>query len=69
MADDMITHVFDKKGQRLSKQDTFNRLVTLYPNDKYKKQKAAGSIGGSVTHHYIQSNGSDYECMRDLRNI
>lgn len=69
MADDMITYVLNRKGQRLSKKDTFDKLVALNPNDKYKKQKAAGSMGGSVTNNFIKSSGSDYECMRDLKDV
>ncbi len=65
MGSDMITCVFNKKGQVLSKQITFNKLVALYSNDKYKKKKAAGSMGGSVTHNYIKGSNGNYECMRD----
>lgn len=63
----MITDVYKKKGERYSKKDTFDKLVNLNPKDKYNKQKAAGSIGGSVTQGYIESDGNDYKCMKDAR--
>ena len=63
----VITKVFDKKNQVKSKAYTFEELVKLNPNDQYTKQKAAGSIGGSRTHGYLETKGSDYRCTRDQK--
>lgn len=63
----MITKVLSQKGQEISKKDTFEKLVALNPKDRYNKQKAAGSIGGSRTHRYIEVDGTNYKCTRDSK--
>lgn len=63
----MITKVLSKKGQEISKRETFENLVALNPTDKYNKQKAAGSIGGSRTQGYIEVNGINYKCIRNSK--
>lgn len=63
----MITKVLSQKGQEISKKDTFEKLVALNPTDRYNKQKAAGSIGGSRTQGYIEVDGTNYKCTRDSK--
>lgn len=63
----MITRIVNKKGQQKDKTTVFDELVKIDPNDKYGEQKAAGSIGGSVTNGYIVNKGEVYECTRDAK--
>ena len=53
----MITKVFTKKGQSESTKDAYTDLVNLNPTDMYKKQKAAGSLGGSSTSKFLSKQG------------
>lgn len=61
----MIRKVFSQKGQELKKRETYEKLVALNSEDKFKKQKAAGSIGGSRTQGYIEVSDLNYKCTRD----
>jgi hypothetical protein len=61
----MITEVLAEKGEKKSKKDTFDRLVELNPNDPYKRQKAAASIGGSKNSGYLVEDDDSYTCTRD----
>lgn len=60
----MITNVFAQKGQSKSVIDAFTDLVNLNPTDKYKKQKAAGSLGGSSTSKFLSRQGQVYTRTR-----
>lgn len=60
----MITKVFTQKGQSKTIRDSFTALVNLNPNDKYKKQKAAGSLGGSSTSGFLSRQGKVYTRTR-----
>ena len=62
---DMITQILTAKGIRKNKKDAYDELVALHPHDPNAPQKAAGSVGGSTTHKFIDSVGNDYICMRD----
>ena len=57
---DMMPQVMTHTGEQKDKHIVYSELVSLNPNDPYRKQKASGSIGGSVTNRYIQSVGSTY---------
>ena len=59
----------DKKGQEITKEKLMSELKGLNPDDKYKKQKAAGSIGGSVAHDYLKREGNQYVCQRDAKKL
>lgn len=61
----MINRVFTRVGQKISIADTYRDLQNLIPNDPYKAQKAAGSIGGAVKNGFIKLNSNGmYERMR-----
>jgi len=60
----MITRIFTKKGQVESKADAYTKLIALNPTDKYTKQKAAGSLGGSSRSHFIERQNDQYTRMR-----
>lgn len=60
----MITRVFTKKGQAESIADAYTRLIELNPTDKYNKQKAAGSLGGSSRSRFIERQNNQYTRMR-----
>lgn len=62
---DMITHVFKKKGDTKSVADAFINLVNLNPNDKYKKQKASGSLGGSIASGFLSRQDKIYTQTRE----
>ena len=51
----LITQVFPHVGMKLSIADTYANLqsVVVNKNKKYKKQIAAGSIGGAVNSGFI----------------
>lgn len=52
----MITQVFTTKGMTLSVAEAYTRLIALNPGDPYAREKAAGSLGGSSRHGFIQFN-------------
>lgn len=56
----MITKVFTKKGQSRTVYDAFTCLMNLNPNDKFKKQKAAGSLGGASNSGFLARQGKLY---------
>ncbi len=60
----MITNVFKRNNEVQSLNDAFTALVNLNPNDKYKKQKAAGSLGGSCTSGFLKRQGKTYQRTR-----
>jgi len=60
----MITQVFTTKGQIESIADAYKKLIALNPTDKYNKQKAAGSLGGSSRSHYIERQNNQYKRMK-----
>lgn len=60
----MITNVFTKKGQSRTVYDAFTCLANLNPNDKFKKQKAAGSLGGASNSGFITRQGKLYTRTR-----
>ncbi len=60
----MITNVFTQKGQSETVKDAFTALINLNPNDKYKKQKAAGSLGGSSNSKFLSRQGKTYTRTR-----
>ena len=60
----MITRVFNTKGQVESIADAYTKLVKLNPTDKYNKQKAAGSLGGSSRSGFIELQNNQYTRMR-----
>ena len=47
---DMILKVFDNIGDSLSIKTAYSRLIELNKNDPYAKAKAAGSLGGDLSH-------------------
>lgn len=61
---DMMPHVLSGKNSRKDKKVLMAELEKLNPNDLYKKQRAADSIGGAVRHGYIRLVGNDYVCQR-----
>ena len=44
----MILKVFKEVGNKLSIADAYTALTTLYSNQPFATQKAAGSLGGAV---------------------
>jgi len=60
----MITRVFTTKGQVESIADAYAKLIELNPTDKYNKQKAAGSLGGSSRSCFIERQNNQYTRMR-----
>ena len=63
----MITSVLSTKDQICDKKKLYEQLVAQNPDDKYKKQKAAGAIGGAVAHGFIVGEGEYYRCTRDAK--
>lgn len=62
----LITKIFKNKGEKLTKEETYDRLVNLMsPESKYKEQKALGAIGSAISHGYIKECGKYYICTRD----
>lgn len=59
----MITKVFTKKGQTKKANTAYALLIDCY-NDQYKKQKAAGSLGGSVTSSFLARQSKEYTRTR-----
>lgn len=60
----MITQVFKQKGQSMSMRNAFSDLVALNPTDKYRKQKAAGSLGGASNSKFLSKQGRNYTRAR-----
>lgn len=54
----MISQVFIAKNHTESISDAYRKLQNLNPNDPYKKQKAAGSLGGSSRRKFIELNNN-----------
>jgi hypothetical protein len=52
----MITKVFTSKNHTESIADAYSQLQDLNPLDPYKKQKAAGSLGGASHWKFIELN-------------
>lgn len=50
----MITRVFTTKGMTLSVADAYTSLMALNPGDPFASEKAAGSLGGSSRHGFIE---------------
>ena len=55
----MITKVFTSKNHTESIADAYNQLQNLNPLDPYKKQKAAGSLGGASRWGTIELNNKE----------
>ena len=60
----MITQVFKAKNQTETIASAYTNLIALNPTDKYIKQKAAGSLGGSSRSRFIERNNGQYKRMR-----
>ena len=60
----MITQVFTVKNQTETISSAYTKLIALNPTDKYIKQKAAGSLGGSSHSHFIERNNGQYTRKR-----
>lgn len=60
----MITNVFTQKEQSKSASEAFSELINLNPSDKYKKQKAAGSLGGASNSKFLCREGKTYTRKR-----
>jgi len=60
----MISRVFTAKGQRETIANAYNKLHDLIPADKYKRQKAAGSLGGASRHGFIELVNNEWVCTR-----
>ena len=50
----MITRVFTTKGMTLSVANAYTSLIALNPGDPFASEKAAGSLGGSASHGFIE---------------
>lgn len=60
----MITQVFKTKNQTETIDSAYKQLIALNPTDKYNKQKAAGSLGGSSRSRFIERKNDQYTRMR-----
>jgi len=60
----MILTVFVTIGMRLSIADAYSQLITHYAGQAYAKQKAAGSLGGSVHNGIIALRKGYYIRLR-----
>lgn len=60
----MILKIFLKVGDRVSISDAYSQLISLYGNDPYRKNKAAGSLGGAVNGGTIVLKDKFYERVR-----
>lgn len=60
----MILKVFPNVRDCLSVSDAYNQLISLYGNDPYRKNKAAGSLGGAVNGKTIVLRKGFYERIR-----
>lgn len=61
---DLITQVFIKPNQEMTKEMAMKKLKDLMPNDPNKEEKAAASLGGSVASGFLVRNGNIYKRMR-----
>lgn len=62
---DLITTVFKAKGDKKSKEEAMKSLIEQMPNnERFKKQKAAGSLGGAVRHGFLKRKVC-YERIKD----
>lgn len=52
----MISQVFVAKNHTETISDAYGQLQNLNPLDPYKKQKAAGSLGGASRWKFIELN-------------
>lgn len=60
----MIINVFPRIGIRMTIADAYLQLISLNPNDPYRREKAAGSLGGAVNGGTIVRNGNYYIRIR-----
>lgn len=60
----MITKVFTSKGEKETIASAYTKLIDLNPNDKYKKKKAAGSLGGASRHGFLSREDHEYTRTR-----
>lgn len=60
----MILKVFPSVGDRLSISKAYKQLISLYGNDPYRRNKAAGSLGGAVNGGTIVLKNGFYERVR-----
>lgn len=60
----MILKAFPNMGDRLSISDAYKQLISLYGNDPYRRNKAAGALGGAVNGGTIVLRKGFYERVR-----
>lgn len=61
----MILTVFKNVGDRFSVADAYQKLILLFANDLYARNKASGSLGGAVNGGAIVlDNNGYYERIR-----
>lgn len=60
----MILKVFTRIGTTLSIANAYTALISLYSNQSYPSQKAAGSLGGAVTRGRIRLENGFYTRIR-----
>ena len=61
---EMITNILTQEGQTKSVRDAFTALININPTDKYKKQKAAGFLGGSSSSVFFNGQEKTYTRTR-----
>lgn len=65
MTQSMITRVFASKTHTETIADAYRQLQDLNPTDPYKKQKAAGALGGASRWKCIElNNRREWERIR-----
>lgn len=62
--EDTILKIFTKVGQIKTKSEAYNELLSFYENDKYKEEKAAGSLGGAVNGGTLVYDGEFYKRIK-----
>ena len=60
----MITTVFKHPGDVKTVASAYKQLMDLHPNDKNKKQKAAGSLGGASNGKSIRFKNGKWKRVR-----
>lgn len=60
----MIEQVFTAKDQTDTVTSAYKKLLDLNPNDKYIKQKAAGSLGGASRSRFIKRENNQYKRIK-----
>lgn len=60
----MIVQVFTAINQTDTVVSAYKKLIELNPNDKYNKQKAAGSLGGASRFRFIKRENNQYTRIR-----